>query len=150
MGTKNILFPVRVNHELHQKADLSILLAKKNSGKIKLLGVGKPDPIVKIRKAFAEIQKNLYLKSANYSSEFKISEDFASIIAEVAKEKKSDIIMLADQDENAWKSFMADNFFKKMINETEVPLFIVKSKLKKIKTKTETISNYDLTMPIPG
>ena len=149
-GFKNILFPVRVNHELHQKADLSILLSKKNSGKIKLLGVGKPNPIVKIKKAFLEMQKNLYMKSANYSSEFKISEDCATIIAEIANKKNSDIIMLADQDENSWKSFMAENFFKKMINETEIPLFIVKSKFKKIKNKTERITNYDFTMPIPG
>ena len=147
---KKILFPVRVNHELLQKADLSILLAKKNNGEIKLLGVGKPEPKIKMRKAFSEIQKNLHLKSANYISEFKISEDCASVIAEVANEKESDIIILADQDENSWKSFMADNFFKKMINGTEIPLLIVKSKLKRIKNNTERIANYDVSMPIPG
>ncbi len=147
---KKILFPVRVNHELLQKADLSILLAKKNDGEIKLLGVGKPEPKIKMRSAFSEIQKNLHLRSANYQSEFKISNDCAEVISEVAKEKKSDIIILADQDENSWKSFMGDNFFKKMINGTDIPLLIVKSKLKRINNKTERISNYDVSMPIPG
>lgn len=147
---KKILFPVRVDHELLQKADLSILLARKNEGEIKLLGVGKPEPKIKMRNAFSEIQKNLHLKSANYNSEFKIAEDCAAAISEVAREKKSDIIILADEDENSWKSFMGDNFFKKMINGTDIPLLIVKSKLKRIKNNTEIIVNYDVSMPIPG
>lgn len=147
---KKILFPVRVTHELLQKAELSILLAKKNDGEIKLLGVGKPEPKIKMRKAFSEIQKNLHLRSTNYKSEFKISDDCAATISEVANNKKTDIIILADQDEDSWKSFMGDNFFKKMINGTDIPLLIVKSKLKRINNKTERITNYDLTMPIPG
>lgn len=147
---KKILFPVRVNHELLQKADLSILIAKKNDGEIKLLGVGKPEPKIRMRKAFSEIQKNLHLKSANYRSEFKISDDCAEAISDAANKKKTDIIILSDQDENSWKSFMGDNFFKKMINGTDIPLLIVKSKLKRIKNKTERIANYDVTMPIPG
>lgn len=147
---KKILFPVRVKNELDQKADLSILLANKNGGNINLLGVGDPDRMIEVRKAYLEMKKNLVLKSTDYESEFILSHDNAEIIAQVAKDKKCDLIVLADEDENAWKSFMADNFFKKMINGTAIPLFIVKSKLKKIKNKTETVSGYDLTLPVLG
>ena len=147
---KKILFPVRVKHELHQKADLSILLANKNEGGINLLGVGKPNKLVDVRKCYMEMKKNLLLKSADYISEFQLSHDNAGIICKAAKEKQSDIIILADQDEDSWKSFMCDNFFKKMINKSDIPLLIVKSKLKKMNSKTERLANYDLTMPIPG
>lgn len=147
---KKILFPVRVKHELDQKADLSVLLASKNEGGINLLGVGKPNKLVDVRKAYMEMKKNLLLKSADYLSEFQVSNDNAGMICKAAKDKQSDIIILADQDEESWKSFMSDNFFKKMINKSDVPLLIVKSKLKKINSNTERIANYDLTMPIPG
>ena len=96
------------------------------------------------------MKKNLFLKSANYNSEFQLSHDNADLITKAANDKNSDIIILADQDEDSWKSFMADNFFKKIINGTDIPLLIVKSKLKKIKNNKERIEGYDLTMPIPG
>ena len=147
---KKILFPVRVEHELDQKAALSILLANKNNGGIMLLGVGDLAQMVTIKKAYIEMKKNLFLKSANYNSEFQLSHDNADLITKAANDKNSDIIILADQDEDSWKSFMADNFFKKIINGTDIPLLIVKSKLKKIKNNKERIEGYDLTMPIPG
>lgn len=147
---KNILFPVRVPNELDQKASLCLLLAKKNKGGINLLGVGDPDRMVSVRSSFLEMKKDLLEKSAECVAEFKLSHDNAQIIAEAANAKDSDIILLADQDENVWKSFMADNFFRKVINNTNVPLFIVKSKLDKIKNNPDGISGYDLTLPIPG
>lgn len=147
---KKILFPVRVKHELLQKADLSILLAKKNQGGINLLGVGNPNRLKTLRQAYSEMKGNLLLKSAEYFSEFESSHNSADVIAKAASEKNSDIILLADEDEDSWKSFMADNFFKKMINGTDIPLFIVKSKLKKIQNNGEKITGYDLTLPIPG
>jgi len=147
---KKILFPVRVNHELHQKADLSVLLADKNEGDISLVGVGTPNKVLHARKAFMEMKKNLMLQSAEYVSEFHLSDNNANSIAQAAQEKESDIIILADQDENSWKSFMADNFFKKIINGTDVPLLIVKSKLKRIKNNPESFDGYDVSMPIPG
>lgn len=146
---KSILFPVRVKHELHQKADLSILIANKNAGGINLLGVGNPNRMKTIRKAYFDMTKNLLLKSAEYFSEFKSSHNTADIIVKAAHEKNSDIILLADEDEQSWKSFMSNNFFKKMINGTDIPLFIVKSKLKKYDT-AEQINSYDFTLPIPG
>ncbi|WP_313503270.1 universal stress protein [Kaistella carnis] len=147
---KKILFPVRVQTELDQKASLSILLANKNAGGINLLGVGDPENIVSVKKAYIDMKKNLFLKSADYLSEFKLSHDNAELIAGTANEKDCDIILLADQDENSWKSFMGDNFFKKMINGTDVPLMIVKAKLKNIKNNSESVAGYDLTLPIPG
>ena len=79
-----------------------------------------------------------------------IPRDDAKIIANATKENDCDLILLSDQDEDSWKSFMADNFFKKIINETNVPLFIVKSHLKKINNKSERITSYDVSLPIPG
>lgn len=147
---KKILFPVRVQNELDQKASLSILLANKNEGGINLLGVGDPENIVSVKKAYIDMKKNLFLKSADYISEFKLSHDNAEVIVNAANDKDCDIILLADQDEDSWKSFMGDNFFKKMINGTDVPLLIVKSKLSKIKNTSEPTADFDMVMPIPG
>lgn len=147
---KKILFPVRVKSELLEKTDLSILLADKNDGDINLLGVENVNALRNIKETFNEIERNLQLKAASFFSEFKSSDDNAALIAAAAKEKDCDLILLSDQDENSWKSFMADNFFKKVINETEIPLFIVKSPLKKINNKSERITNYDVSLPIPG
>ena len=147
---KKILFPVRVNHELDQKADLSVLLAEKNKGGIDLLGVGDLDKMEDVKKDYIEMKRNLMQQSAEYESEFQLSHDNAEVIIQAAIDKQSDIIILAHEDEDSWKSFMADNFFKKMINGTDIPLLIVKSKLNRIKNKTENRMGYDFTMPIPG
>ncbi len=147
---KKILFPVRVNHELDQKADLSILLANKNNGGINLLGVGHLDKMDEVKKDYIAMKRNLKLKSAEYESEFQLSHDNAEVIIQAAIDKESDIIILADEDEDSWKSFMADNFFKKMINGTNIPLLIVKSKLNRINDKQDDTMGYDMTMPIPG
>ena len=147
---KKILFPVRVNHELDQKADLSILLANKNNGGINLLGVGHLDKMEEVKKDYIAMKRNLKLKSAEYESEFQLSHDNAEVIIQAAIDKESDIIILADEDEDSWKSFMADNFFKKMINGTNIPLLIVKSKLDRINDKQDDTMGYDMTMPIPG
>ncbi len=147
---KKILCPVRVDYELDQKADLSALLAQKNEGGINLLGVGNQQTSAMVRQAFLEMKKNLTIKSANFISEFQFSTNNAELIIEAAKTQGSDIIILADQDEDSWKSFMADNFFKKVINGTDIPLFFVKSKLKKIKNNTEPLTSYDVTLPVPG
>ena len=147
---KKILFPVRVNHELDQKADLSILLANKNNGAINLLGVGDLDKMEEVKKDYIAMKRNLMLKSAEYESEFQLSHDNAEVIIQAAVDKKSDLIILADEDEDSWKSFMADNFFKKMINGTNIPLLIVKSKLDRINNKQDDMMGYDMTMPIPG
>ena len=147
---KKILFPVRVNHELDQKADLSILLANKNNGGINLLGVGHLDKMEEVKKDYIAMKRNLQLKFAEYESEFQLSHDNAEVIIRAAIDKESEIIILADEDEDSWKSFMADNFFKKMINGTNIPLLIVKSKLDRINDKQDDTMGYDMTMPIPG
>ena len=147
---KNILFPVRVEHELEQKVKLSLLIANKNEGKIYLLGVGKPETIQSMKKVYGEINKKMFLNAIKYEADFKISEDSAEIISQEATEKNCDLILLADEDEDSWKSFLADNFFKKMINKTDIPLLFVKSKLKKITQSDVPLQNYDVTLPIPG
>ncbi len=145
---KKILFPVRVENELHQKAELSLLLAEKNEGGINLLGVGDSNRVAAVRAAYIEMRKMLMLKSAAYVSEFKLADDNANVIVETAENDDSDIIMLADQDENSWKSFMGENFFKKVINGTKVPLLIVKPKL--IKDSDTPLTGYDLSLPVHG
>ena len=145
---KKILFPVRVQNELDQKAEISLLLAEKNSGGINLLGVADAESIAQVRKSYIEMKKVMSLKSAECVSEFKLCVDNANVIVEAARDDESDIILLADQDENSWKSFMGENFFKKIINGTDVPLFIVKSKVAKI--DQEPLSGYDVTMPVLG
>lgn len=147
---KNILLPIRVTHELQQKSELSLLIARKNEGEIYLLGIGKEEPIIKMKNAYGEIKKALYNESAEYSADFKITANSAEMIAQEAIEKNCDIILIADRDEDSWKSFMAENFFKKIINSTDIPLLFVKSKLKRIKYDSTSLENYDLTLPIPG
>ena len=145
---KKILFPVRVENELDQKAELSLLLAEKNEGGINLLGVADADRIAQVRKSYIEMRKVMQLKGADYVAEFKLCVDNANVIVETAQDEESDIILLADQDENSWKSFMGENFFKKIINGTDVPLFIVK--IKGAKIDETPLSGYDVTLPFPG
>lgn len=145
---EKILFPVRVENELEQKAELSLLLAQKNNAGINLLGVGDSDRVAAVRKAYIEARKQLMLKSADYVSEFRLCDDNANAIIEVAQDDESDIILLADQDENSWKSFMGENFFRKIINGTNVPLLIVKPKL--LKDREEDIAGFDVTLPVHG
>ena len=145
---KKILLPVRVENHLDEKAKISLVLAEKNEGGINLLGVADAERLAMIRKSYAEMRKVMQMKGADYVSEFKLCADNADEIVETAQREESDIIVLADQDENSWKSFMAENFFKKMINGTDVPLFIVKTKGERI--SEEPLTGFDVTLPFPG
>jgi len=145
---KKILLPVRVENDLDEKAKISLVLAEKNEGGINLLGVADAERLAMIRKSYAEMRKVMQMKGADYVSEFKLCADNADEIVETAQREESDIIVLADQDENSWKSFMAENFFKKMINGTDVPLFIVKTKGERI--SEEPLTGFDVTLPFPG
>ncbi|SFI61525.1 Nucleotide-binding universal stress protein, UspA family [Kaistella treverensis] len=145
---KKILLPVRVENDLDEKAKISLVLAEKNEGGINLLGVADAERLAMIRKSYAEMRKVMQMKGADYVSEFKLCADNADEIVETAQREESDIIVLADQDENSWKSFMAENFFKKMINGTDVPLFIVKTRGERI--SEEPLTGFDVTLPFPG
>lgn len=147
---KKILFPVRIPQELEQKADLSLLIADKNDGEINLLGVANVGSAEMVREAYMEMKKHLLLKYGEHFCEFKVATNNADVIADAALEQQSDLILLADHDEDSWKSFMAANFFKKIINKTDVPLLIVKPKIDPTENSRESMTNYDITMPIPG
>ena len=61
----------------------------------------------------------------------------------------ADLLFLNYEDEHRWKSFFAENFFKKIINYTHVPLFFLKPKIVAERLQEERYGSYDLTMPIP-
>ena len=146
---KKILFPVRVTKHLDDKLELSITLAKKNKGIISLLGISDEDDLLDLKNAYLDLQKKLYIKSANYTSEFLLTQDKAVQISKFSKRVKADIIILNYQDEESWKSIFSENFLKKIINKTEIPLFFLKPKITR-KITPDYLNSYDITLPCPG
>ena len=147
---EKILVPVRVLDDLLDKVDLSVTIAKKNKGVINLLGLGNEDHIDQIRDAYHTIKKTLAYKAQDYRSQFLLTRDNAIQISKYSKEHEADLIILNYKDENSWKSFFMENFFKQIINNTDIPLFFLKNKYRKKTINKYGGGGYDITLPCPG
>lgn len=147
---ERILVPVRVLDDLLDKVDLSLTIAEKNKGIISLLGISGEDDVLKIKSAYMEVQKTLDENAQEYQSKFVETGDKAIEISEHSKDDEADIIILNYQDENSWKSFFMENFFKQIINKTDIPLFFLKNKYKKKEGMTNASFGYDIMLPHPG
>ncbi len=147
---ERILVPIRVMDDLFDKIDLSLTIAKKNKGVINLLGISSGDDINKIRNAYQQAKKTLDYKAQEYQSQFLLTRDKASQISKYSKEDEADIIILNYQDENSWKSFFLENFFKQVINNTDIPLFFLKNKYIRKADEQYRNAGFDITLPSPG
>lgn len=145
-----ILVPVRVLDDLTEKVDLSVAIAKKNNGIISLLGICSDDDLASIKEVYQEIRGTLVKNDLEYHAHFLLTKDKATHISKFSKEDGADIIILNYQDEDKWKSFFSENFFKQMINNTNIPLLFLKNR-EKIKNINPGLNvGYDITLPSPG
>lgn len=145
-----ILVPVRVLEDLTDKIELSVTIAKKNKGIISLLGISNEDDILKIRDAYQRAKTNLAIRSQEYDSQFLLTRDKATQISKFSQEDNADIIILNYKDEDSWKSFFLENFFKQIINHTDIPLLFLKNNKVKIKSDLSDNAAFDITLPCPG
>ncbi|WP_294317081.1 universal stress protein [uncultured Chryseobacterium sp.] len=151
LNFKKILVPVRVLDKLHEKFDLSKLIAEKNKGTISLLGISPEQQFTDIRRAYIGLRKELRRSHIEYDSSFIVSNDKALEISKVSNDSEFDLIILNYQDEENWKSFFSENFLKRIINRTSVPLLFFKdSNQNNIKKDPEEDTGYDITLPFPG
>jgi len=151
LNFKKILVPLRVLDELHEKFDLSKLIAEKNKGTISLLGISPEQQFADIRKAYIGLRKELRRSHIEYDASFIISNDKALEISKVSNDSEFDLIILNYQDEENWKSFFSENFLKRIINKTSVPLLFFKdSNQNNIKTGPEDDMGYDINLPFHG
>lgn len=145
-----ILVPVRVLEDLTDKIELSVAIAKKNKGIISLLGISNEDDILKIRDAYQRAKTNLAIRSQEYDSQFLLTRDKATQISKFSQEDNADIIILNYKDEDSWKSFFLENFFKQIINHTDIPLLFLKNNKVKVKSDLNDNVAFDITLPCPG
>jgi len=147
---EKILVPLRILDHLLDKVDLSITLAKKNRGIISLLGLSNEDDINKIKTAYSKVKNTLDYKSLEYESQFLLTRNNATEISNFSKDDDADIIILNYKDENSWKSFFMKNFFKQIINNTDIPLFFYKNRYELKISNRSGNAGYDITLPHPG
>jgi len=151
LNFKKILVPVRVLDKLHEKFGLSKLIAEKNKGTISLLGISPGQQFTDIRKAYIRLRKELKESPIEYDASFMISNDKALEISKVSNDSEFDLIILNYQDEENWKSFFSENFLKRIINRTSVPLLFFKDPNNTYPTTdSEEGMGYDITLPFPG
>ncbi|WP_262152237.1 universal stress protein [Chryseobacterium foetidum] len=144
-----ILVPVRVLEDLADKIELSIAIAKRNKGIISLLGISTDEDVVKIKEAYQRAKTNLAIKSQDYDSQFLLTRNKATQISKFSEDDSTDIIILNYKDEDSWKSFFSENFFKQIINYTDVPLLFLKNR-ELSKNFSQDQIGFDITMPHPG
>ncbi|MFL9832582.1 universal stress protein [Chryseobacterium terrae] len=144
-----ILVPVRVLEDLTDKIELSVSIAKKNKGIISLLGISHEDDLLKIRDAYQRAKTNIAIKSQEYDSQFLLTRDKATQISKFSQDDNADIIILNYKDEDSWKSFFLENFFKQIINHTDIPLLFLKNKRMRINNMADN-AGFDITLPCPG
>lgn len=147
---EKILVPIRVLDDLSDKIDLSVTITEKNKGVINLLGISDQEDVSKIKSAYLEVKRTLEESSQEYRSQFVMTDEKAIQISEHSKDDEADIIILNYRDENSWKSFFLENFFKKIISNTEIPLFFLKNKYEKKQSLSNANAGYDITLPHPG
>lgn len=145
---EKILVPIRVLDKLNEKLEISKLIAEKNKGFISLFGISDNENLTGIRRAFIKIRESLKGSETEHYTSFVISNDKALEISKASKDAEFDLIILNYQDEESWKSFFSENFFKQIINNTSVPLLFFKDKDSPSHGPEPT--SYDITLPFPG
>jgi len=145
----SIIVPVRTIEDLHDKIELSITIAKKNDGQINLLGLSNEENISRIKAAYNNAKTNIAVKLQQHNSQFILTDRKAEHIAKICKEENADMIILNHYDEDSWKSLFSENFFKQIINRTDVPLLFMKNSVKLNQNYTENVA-IDITLPYPG
>ncbi|WP_072883223.1 universal stress protein [Chryseobacterium takakiae] len=145
---EKILVPVRVLEKLKEKMEISKLIAEKNKGLISLFGISGDENFTSIRKAFINIRESLKGSDTEDYTSFTVSNDKAVEISKASKDAEFDLIILNYQDEESWKSFFSENFFKQIINNTSVPLLFFKDNDNPAQDPEP--AGYDITLPFPG
>lgn len=147
---EKILVPVRVLDDLSDKIDISLSIAEKNKGVIEVLGISYEDNVGEIRNAYHAVLKTLKYSSQRYESHFLMADNKALQISDHSRDDDADIIILNYQDEKSWKSFILENFFKQIINNTDIPLFFLKNRYEKKQDYKNANEGYDILLPHPG
>lgn len=145
---EKILVPIRVLEKLDEKLEISKLIAEKNNGFIGLLGISGEEHFRDIRTAFIKIRESLKGDDKEHYASFVVSNDKAVEISKASKDAEFDLIILNYHDEEGWKSFFSENFFKQIINNTSVPLLFFKDG--KTTDPGPEPTGYDITLPFPG
>lgn len=146
----NILFPVRVTDFLDMKIELAMSIAEKNNAHINLYGVCDENNLSEIKQEFLAMENKLRDKVQSFQSELVMTSDNAEAISEESKNRNCDLVILSHKDEFLWKSLFLENFFRKIINNTDATLLFVKPKLAESVNTEDYNTQYDLTMPVPG
>jgi len=145
---EKILVPVRVLEKLNEKLEISKLIAEKNKGLISLFGISGDENPTAIRRAFIKMRESLKVSNTEHYTSFVVSNDKAVEISKASKDAEFDLIILTYQDEESWKSFFSENFFKQIINNTFVPLLFFKDS--DTPGQDPEPAGYDITLPFPG
>lgn len=145
-----ILFPVRVTENLDTKLKLALSIADKNNSIISLYGVSDEQNLPALQQEFLMLKNKLKNKMKTFKSELVFAYDKAEAISQASKDENSDILILNGKDELHWKSIFAENFFKKIINDTDVALLFMKPKTKTSTEENTDMNHYDISLPIPG
>ncbi len=147
---EKILVPVRVVKNLQEKLVISQNIAKKNNAEISLLGICREEDAQEIKEAYNAIWSTLSKDTVNYSTSFLLTNDKALQISKFSKIDHADIIILNYHDENTWKSVFSENFFKQIINYTDIPLFFLKETTDDLKILPNDDPGFDIALPSPG
>lgn len=145
-----ILVPVRVIENLQEKLMVSQNIAKKNNAEISLLGICSEEDANVIKEAYNSIWSALAKDTVKYSTSFILTNEKAVKISQFSKIDHADIIILNYHDENSWKSLFSENFFKQIINHTDVPLFFLKKTTEAQKAIPDESAGFDIALPSPG
>jgi len=145
-----ILVPVRVIENLQEKLLISQNIARKNNAEISLLGICGEEDVNVIKEAYNSVWSTLAKDTVKYSTSFILTSEKAVKISQFSKIDHADIIILNYHDENNWKSLFSENFFKQIINHTDVPLFFLKKTTEVQKVIPDESSGFDITLPSPG
>ncbi len=147
---EKILVPVRVIEDLQEKLIISRNIAKKNNAEISLLGICSEEDVNEIKEAYNSVWNTLSKDTVKYSTSFILTHEKAVKISQFSKIDHADIIILNYHDENNWKLVFSENFFKQIINHTDIPLFFLKKTTGHLKTIPDENTGFDITLPSPG
>jgi len=145
-----ILVPVRVIENLQEKLLISQNIARQNNAEISLLGICGEEDVNVIKEAYNSVWSTLAKDTVKYSTSFILTSEKAAKISQFSKIDHADIIILNYHDENNWKSLFSENFFKQIINHTDVPLFFLKKTTEVQKVIPDESPGFDITLPSPG
>lgn len=128
---KRILFPVRSVSSAIQKLEATLPIIKKNNSSLRIFPFANKNqqPAAEIGEALLSWSNRIFKNAGRRNTEVCVTNDMAQVVVNEAIEKQSDLIVMRGSLKKGLKALFFKNDTERVIDQSPVPVLLVKKKV---------------------